>query len=109
MKGSWHGRPTAGRRRIARSVRIVTAFVAQSPARPGAAGRAGATDTSRALLCEAYGLRRDPNRVSAGCVIRHDFYGDTLVTLNPADLRKWRARRDSNPWPLPSEGSALSS
>ena len=21
----------------------------------------------------------------------------------------WRARRDSNPWPLPSEGSALSS
>lgn len=22
---------------------------------------------------------------------------------------KWRARRDSNPWPLPSEGSALSS
>ena len=24
-------------------------------------------------------------------------------------VRKWRTRRDSNPWPLPSEGSALSS
>ena len=24
-------------------------------------------------------------------------------------VREWRARRDSNPWPLPSEGSALSS
>jgi hypothetical protein len=23
--------------------------------------------------------------------------------------KKWRTRRDSNPWPLPSEGSALSS
>ena len=23
--------------------------------------------------------------------------------------RRWRTRRDSNPWPLPSEGSALSS
>jgi len=22
---------------------------------------------------------------------------------------EWRTRRDSNPWPLPSEGSALSS
>jgi site-specific DNA recombinase len=24
-------------------------------------------------------------------------------------VRSWRTRRDSNPWPLPSEGSALSS
>jgi site-specific DNA recombinase len=24
-------------------------------------------------------------------------------------VREWRTRRDSNPWPLPSEGSALSS
>jgi site-specific DNA recombinase len=24
-------------------------------------------------------------------------------------IPKWRTRRDSNPWPLPSEGSALSS
>lgn len=27
----------------------------------------------------------------------------------PSFIPKWRARRDSNPWPLPSEGSALSS
>jgi site-specific DNA recombinase len=27
----------------------------------------------------------------------------------PSFVRKWRTRRDSNPWPLPSEGSALSS
>jgi site-specific DNA recombinase len=27
----------------------------------------------------------------------------------PSFVPKWRARRDSNPWPLPSEGSALSS
>jgi len=24
-------------------------------------------------------------------------------------MARWRTRRDSNPWPLPSEGSALSS
>jgi len=24
-------------------------------------------------------------------------------------MGEWRARRDSNPWPLPPEGSALSS
>ena len=27
----------------------------------------------------------------------------------PGFMGEWRARRDSNPWPLPPEGSALSS
>src|SRR5580704_11197445 len=36
------------------------------------------------------------------------------IPVRPVDFRKqskiaiWRTRRDSNPWPLPSEGSALS-
>ena len=29
--------------------------------------------------------------------------------LARGETRNWRTRRDSNPWPLPSEGSALSS
>lgn len=33
----------------------------------------------------------------------------TLGAVVPKAERKWRTRRDSNPWPLPSEGSALSS
>ena len=30
-------------------------------------------------------------------------------TMVPSFARKWRTRQDSNLWPLPSEGSALSS
>ena len=29
--------------------------------------------------------------------------------LSPKSLKSWRTREDSNLWPLPSEGSALSS
>src|SRR5580700_3915412 len=32
-----------------------------------------------------------------------------LITLKQSKIAIWRTRRDSNPWPLPSEGSALSS
>ena len=35
--------------------------------------------------------------------------GDPTPGSVPRSIPKWRTRRDSNPWPLPSEGSALSS
>ena len=37
--------------------------------------------------------------------------GSEKAGLNevPDFMGEWRARRDSNPWPLPPEGSALSS
>ena len=35
--------------------------------------------------------------------------GGGMPSAVPSFDREWRTRRDSNPWPLPSEGSALSS
>ena len=35
--------------------------------------------------------------------------GETAAFAVRSSVLKWRTRRDSNPWPLPSEGSALSS
>ena len=45
------------------------------------------------------------------CPPRHRRDRDRLAVtrVNPDTRKKWRTREDSNLWPLPSEGSALSS
>ncbi len=40
---------------------------------------------------------------------RRDRHRLAVTRVNPETRKKWRTREDSNLWPLPSEGSALSS
>ena len=64
------------------------------------------------LLMDEISVSEEEIRISGSKPVLARVASDGADMPTPAVLsffREWRTRRDSNPWPLPSEGSALSS
>jgi site-specific DNA recombinase len=64
------------------------------------------------LLMDEVRVTDEEIRISGSKAVLARAASDGMEQATPAVLsfvREWRTRRDSNPWPLPSEGIALSS